>query len=239
MPGAPIWSLPLFRTPYAQSRDVRCFAERYPISEFNFAVKKDSPIEFAILTEDQISPELNKELVSYLSMIFPEWAEIFARERAWHDARPIWTTLAFANGKVIGHTAAVERTITTDWNWRYKVVSLQGVAVLPEWRGRGIGRNLLKLALEEAKRRGYPFATIFCKEKMVPFYESLGWQLPEDSMIMWKDRALPIPMRSNCPMYQVLGETPFPEGPIDVHNPFGFDVLDRVGDRRTGPENNL
>ena len=200
------------------------------------ALKTDSVVEYAILPEEEIGAELDRELVAYLSRIFPEWASVFSKQRAWHDARPLWTALAFAGGKVVGHTAVVERTITTDWNWRYKVVSLQGVSVLPEWRNRGIGRKLLKMALDEARRRGYPFATIFCKEEMVPYYQSLGWQLPEDSRIMWKDRALPIAMRSNCPMYQTLGEIPFPEGPIDVHNPFGFDVLDRVGNHTAGPQ---
>ena len=188
-----------------------------------------SLIEYSLLREEEISPELNRELVSYLRAIFPEWAHVFAKERAWHEARPVWTALAYADGRVIGHTAVVERTITTDWNWRYKVASLQGVSVKPEWRCRGIGRKLLKMTLDEARKRRYPFAIIFCREEMVSYYESLGWQLPEDSMIMWKDRALPIPMRSNCPMYQTLSDIPFPEGPIDVHNPFGFDVLDRVG----------
>lgn len=196
---------------------------------------KEKTIKYAILSEEEIGPKLNKELVGYLSGIFPEWAQVFAKERAWHDARPVWTTLAFSGRRVIGHTAVVERTITTDWNWRYKVASLQGVSVLPEWRNRGIGRKLLKMTLDEARRRNYPFAIIFCKEAMVPYYESLGWQLPEDSMIMWKDRALPIPMRSNCPMYQTLSDISFPEGPIDVHNPFGFDVLDRVGGHDAGP----
>jgi hypothetical protein len=39
-------------------------------------------------------------------------------------------------------------------------------------------------------------------------------------MIMWKDRELPIHMQSNCPMYRELSGETFPEGPIDVHNPF-------------------
>ena len=38
-------------------------------------------------------------------------------------------------------------------------------------------------------------------------------------------------MRSNCPMYQTLSTVPFPEGPIDIHNPFGFDVLDEIGQK--------
>ena len=193
-------------------------------------------VQFDIIPEEKIDAELDRRLVRYLSGLFPEWAHVFAQERAWHDARPVWTTLARSQGEIVGHTAAVERTITTGWNWRYKVASLQGVSVDPEWRNRGIGRKILDLTLGEARRRGYPFAIIFCKEPLVPYYRALGWNLPDDSMIMWKDRALPIPMRSNCPMFQTLTDLKFPEGPIDVHNPFGFDVLDQVGKTGITPD---
>ena len=124
-------------------------------------------------------------------------------------------------GEVIGHVGVVERTISTCWNWRYRVASFQGVSVAPNWRRQGIAQRLLDLSLEETKRRGYPFAILFCREPLVPFYRALGWRLPEDSMIMWKDLMLPISMRSNCPMYRELTNLVFPEGPIDVHNPIG------------------
>ena len=179
----------------------------------------DPQIAFELLDESNISPALDAELRTFLSGIFPEWGEIFKSRRAWHDAAPVFTALARERGKVVGHVGVVERTITTCWNWRYTVAGFQGVSVAPNRRCIGIARTLLETALAESTRRGYPFAVIFCKEPLVPFYSSLGWRLPEDSMIMWQDRALPIPMRSNCPMYRELADLPFPEGPIDVHNP--------------------
>jgi hypothetical protein len=36
---------------------------------------------------------------------------------------------------------------------------------------------------------------------------------------MWNEQDCPITMRSNCPMYKELADQPFPEGPVDVHNP--------------------
>lgn len=187
----------------------------------------DRSIRYQIIPEEAISPELDRQLVVYLSEIFPEWRDVFAERRAWHDAPPVWTTLATEKTTqdkstlpaIVGHVGVVERTISTCWNWRYRVASFQGVSVAPAFRRLGIGRKLLDLSLREAKRRNYPFAILFCKEPMVPYYTSLGWKLPEDSMIMWRDRKLPIPMRSNCPMYRQLEELTFPEGPIDVHNP--------------------
>lgn len=78
---------------------------------------------------------------------------------------------------------------------------------------------MLERALAEATRRGFLYAILFCKEPLVPYYAEKGWQLADDSMVMWNNRDLPIAMRSNCPMYKELTETPFPEGPLDVHSP--------------------
>lgn len=199
------------------------------------------------LDESQIDATLDREIRRFLVETFPNWADIFRTRRAWHDARPVRTVLATVplstavktpsnassnapssesseqNGvdfRVVGHVAVVERAITTCWNWRYAVAGVQGVSVAPDFRKTGLSTRLLDVALAESTALGYPFAVLFCREPLVPFYERNGWRLPNDSMIMWKDRELPIHMQSNCPMYRELSDETFPEGPIDVHNPF-------------------
>ena len=187
------------------------------------------------LDESQIDATLDREIRRFLVETFPNWADIFRTRRAWHDARPVRTVLATVptsapsnaesaqNGidfRVVGHVAVVERTVTTCWNWRYAVAGVQGVSVAPDFRKTGLSTRLLDAALAESVALGYPFAVLFCREPLVPFYERNGWRLPNDSMVMWKDRELPIHMQSNCPMYRELSDETFPEGPIDVHNPF-------------------
>lgn len=187
------------------------------------------------LDESQIDATLDREIRRFLVDTFPNWADIFRTRRAWHDARPVRTVLATvpssapSNAKparnevdfrVVGHVAVVERAITTCWNWRYAVAGVQGVSVAPDFRKTGLSTRLLDVALAESAALGYPFAVLFCREPLVPFYERNGWSLPNDSMVMWKDRELPIHMQSNCPMYRELSGETFPEGPIDVHNPF-------------------
>ena len=171
--------------------------------------------------ESQIDPSLDQALRRYLCAIFPNWEQVFRERRAWHDASPVFTVLAFdATGEIVGHVAAVERTISTQWNWRYRVASIQGVSVVPRLRKTGLSIRLLDQALDESRRRGYLYAILFCREPLVEFYKRNGWRLPDDDMIMWRDRKLPIHMQSNCPMYRELTSQPFPEGAIDVHNPF-------------------
>ncbi|MDO5554571.1 MAG: GNAT family N-acetyltransferase [Planctomycetia bacterium] len=179
-------------------------------------------IEVDVLLESQIDATLDRQLREYLSTIFPEWSSIFAQRRAWHEAAPVFSILARRGDEILGHVGVVERTISSCWNWRYLVASFQGVSVAPAVRKTGLSHKILQKSLDASIARGYPFAILFCREPLVHFYQDLGWSLPDDSMIMWRDRALPIAMRSNCPMYRVLADIPLPEGPIDVHNPFEY-----------------
>ncbi len=184
-------------------------------------------LDIKTFTESEIDGELDLRIRHYLLEIFPEWSEVFKKRRAWHDAAPVFTVLAMDNGEIVGHVAVVERTITTRWNVRYDAASFQGVSVHPSRRGQRLSLRLLDRSLDESRKERYPFAILYCREPLVPFYLKAGWKLPEDSMIMWRERALPIAMRSNCPMYRELGKTPFPEGPTDVHNPLPLEKIPR------------
>ncbi len=169
--------------------------------------------------ETEITPILDQKIRTYLRKIFPVWDDVFKYKRTWHDAAPVMTYLAWDGLEIAGHIAVVERTITTEWNWRYRAASFQGVSVNVGYRGHRLSLQLLNQALDDFRNLEYPFAILYCVEKLVPFYRKQGWMLPNDSMVMWKEHSLSIAMHSNCPMYQELGTISFPEGPIDVHNP--------------------
>lgn len=173
-----------------------------------------------IVPESEIGDELDKRIRAFLIAHFPEWGEVFKLSRQWHRTAPIFSVLVreVETGELVGHIAVVIRRLTTTWNFRYEVASIQGVLVAPEYRRGGIAEKMLTAALEEARKRGYLYAILFCKEPMVGYYLRSGWRLADDSMVMWNNRDLPISMRSNCPMYYELSEVPLPEGPLDVHS---------------------
>jgi ribosomal protein S18 acetylase RimI-like enzyme len=55
---------------------------------------------------------------------------------------------------------------------------LDNVAVHPEYQGRGLGRELVALAEEEARRLGYTAVTLYTNERMtenIEFYKKLGY----------------------------------------------------------------
>jgi len=175
------------------------------------------PIE--IVEENDLQPDEDQQIRELLRLCFPDWSEIFRNHRTWHSTPPIYSVVVREAGQVIGHIAVVVRTITTTWNFRYNVASIQGLCIAPDKRRTGLAGRLLQEALQEAAKRGFLFAILYCKEFLVPYYLSQGWKLADDSVVMWNSRDLPISMRSNCPMYYELGGVPFPEGPLDVHSP--------------------
>ena len=176
------------------------------------------PFVICTIDEQEIDAALDGGIKEFLGEIFPEWREIFRKYRQWHKTAPIFTALCRLDGRIVGHVAVVVRAITTTWNFRYYVASIQGVAVAPEHRNTGLAHQLLAETLAEAKRRGFVYAILYCKEPLVEFYASQGWKLTEDHVVMRNEKDLPISMRSNYPMYYELADEPFPEGPLDVHN---------------------
>jgi predicted N-acetyltransferase YhbS len=172
-----------------------------------------------VVEEADIDASLDWRIRLLLRLCFPDWADIFQNRRTWHSTPPLFSIVVYEGEDIIGHIAVVVRTITTTWNFRYSVASIQGVCVDPNFRSSGIAHEMLKKALEESTKRGFQFAILYCKEYLVSFYSSQGWRLADESVVMWNQRDLPIAMRSNCPMYYELSDIKLPEGPLDVHSP--------------------
>lgn len=53
--------------------------------------------------------------------------------------------------------------------------SVLGLAVSPQYQGRGIASSLLTHLEKEAKGKNRETVTLTCKERYVPFYEKLGY----------------------------------------------------------------
>ena len=62
-----------------------------------------------------------------------------------------------------------------DGNARY----FDDVVTMGEWRGRGIGAQLMHFVMEDREATFY----LVCHEPRIPFYERLGFQLIEESEV--------------------------------------------------------
>lgn len=49
------------------------------------------------------------------------------------------------------------------------------MAVLREWRGQGVGKQLMKFLMTEARNRHYPHLLLNSQVSAVPFYEHFGF----------------------------------------------------------------
>ena len=86
------------------------------------------------------------------------------------------TYVAAVDGKIVGFITLVEVLSFDDPEGYLK---LNGIAVLPEYRRRGIGTQLILRAEQAARERGVSsvgFASTFRREKNYPLYESLGYR---------------------------------------------------------------
>jgi predicted GNAT family N-acyltransferase len=105
-------------------------------------------IRFAVFVdEQQVLPEL--ELDEY-------------------DAEAIHLlVLDSATGEAIGTARIVDKG--------NGVAKIGRVAILKEWRGRGIGDALMRAALEIARAAGHTSAILDAQTYVIPFYEKLGF----------------------------------------------------------------
>ncbi|MCA3000942.1 MAG: GNAT family N-acetyltransferase [Rhodocyclaceae bacterium] len=54
-------------------------------------------------------------------------------------------------------------------------VRIGRMAVLPGWRGRGVGQKMLEVLCDEAKRRGYYMVRLYAQTHAAPFYAKQGF----------------------------------------------------------------
>ena len=68
------------------------------------------------------------------------------------------------------------------------------MAVLPEWRGRGVGRTMLETLIALARTQGLPEVSLSAQTHAIPFYEQAGFQscseIYDDAGIPHRDMVL-------------------------------------------------
>ncbi len=80
--------------------------------------------------------------------------------------------LALLDGRLVGHAAVVPRRIDLDAQ-AFRAGYLEGVAVAPDLRRRGLGHRVVEVATELV-RSGFDLGVL--SSGVPAFYEPLGWQ---------------------------------------------------------------
>ena len=102
-----------------------------------------------------------------------EWDELDAQSRhaiAWRPARH-----ELDQPQAIGTARLLPSRLLTPFNERHS--SIGRMAVLPPWRGRGVGRQLLQTLMAEACQRGDDVVNLHAQLHAVPFYQQAGFSI--------------------------------------------------------------
>lgn len=96
-----------------------------------------------------------------------------------------WFFKATVDGKIVGlidGACSNQKYITDDlydkdggFDENGENLLLFGLAVHPDYRHRGVAHKLMKHILQKAMENGKKRASLTCKEKLIPFYESFGY----------------------------------------------------------------
>lgn len=79
------------------------------------------------------------------------------------------------DGRVIAQADWVSAEVRGADGALVEVVGLGGVLVHREYRGSGIGRQVVLGAMAKMRELNRPIAMLFCRPERVRFYESIGW----------------------------------------------------------------
>ncbi len=127
---------------------------------------------------DGLAPELVDELLVFYER---EW---WTNDRERPDVERMLegsdlVLSATAGGRLVGFIRAI-----TDGVYRAKIFD---VIVDPEWRGRGLGAELIERAHSHPVLVGCRRISLICAEDMVPFYERHGYEVaaPEHLRMVW------------------------------------------------------
>ncbi|MFF0044626.1 GNAT family N-acetyltransferase [Streptomyces mirabilis] len=85
------------------------------------------------------------------------------------------TLTAACDGRLVASTGWLLREMAFDGAPR-RVAGLGSALVHPAYRGRGIARSVISVAVEHARAAGAETVMLLCRPELVPLYTQLGWR---------------------------------------------------------------
>ena len=168
------------------------------------------------LQDRDVSAVLDEQLRALLSTCFTGPHNRRFRWQRYYQEIPQHRWLIREPGRVIAHLATHEKRIGTAAG-DFAICGIAEVAVHPDFRGRGLVKQLLAPAHAAFAREGVPFSFLFGNSKV---YGSSGY-VPVSNALRHFDFTchewLVRPLAHA--LVKPLGATPWPEGEIDLRGP--------------------
>jgi len=179
---------------------------------------KSKNISFAVINEEDISPEMDRAIREILVVCFPTDREYYQRQSWWHCVPKYRVLGRDTEGSIVAHAAVVERKVFVGPNLsEVRVAGIQSFCILPDYRGTGLSNKMMSAAMEEANRRGFDAGLLFCLERLETLYSRMGWSKLNAAVYMAneKEGKTLIPAK-NIAMFYPLRAKQFPVGHIDL-----------------------
>jgi ribosomal protein S18 acetylase RimI-like enzyme len=104
----------------------------------------------------------------YDKLGWAEFLKLSAAELGMAMAQSWFVIYAYENGELIGTGRVVSDGVINAY--------ICGVGVHPDFRGKGIGREIMRILVEQCEGQGLHIQ-FFCEQEPVPYYEKLGFQV--------------------------------------------------------------
>jgi predicted N-acetyltransferase YhbS len=172
--------------------------------------------QLRLIDESQMTATMDAAIRDLLCDCFPDDISVFGKTRHWHASAPTFSLVHEQKSRVVGHVGVVVRLIRCG-NVPVSVAGIQNLAVRPELRSCGLGRQLMSESMAKAKLQGISWGVLFCVPQLEKFYQSLDWRTVHTTVRMNDERGInvQIPAKNIC-MAICLRSIPFPGGAIDL-----------------------
>ena len=175
-------------------------------------------VSLSIVNEEDISPQLDREIRELLVVCFPADRQYFEHQSWWHCV-PLYRVLGKNDkGTIVAQTAVVERIVIVGPALsKVRVVGIQSFCVLQDYRSTRLSNKMMSVAMEEASKRGFDVGLLFCREPLEKVYGEMGWSKLDAAVYMTDDKKGKklIPAR-NITMFYARKAKQLPTGDIDL-----------------------
>ncbi len=159
------------------------------------------------LFNEPLPEEVDSAVRDLLCECFPSDREVFSHTRYWHGSVPTYSLVYREHNRLIGYIGVVVREIKVN-NVFITIAGIQNLAVSAKLRSKGVGRQLMIEAMNEALGHDIQYGLLFCIPELEHFYASLGWIKTREKVMMADVK--------NITMFKELADGKFPRGNIDI-----------------------
>jgi predicted acetyltransferase len=172
-------------------------------------------MELIETSRSELAGHLESKIQALLRRAFPDTVAENGDYYAFHET-PMIIMILQEGQQVVGHLCAYQRQATIGGE-PIAIGMIGGVAIAPDYRGKGLSRTLLQQAHVYLRQRSMPFSILFACEPRV--YASSGYKVMQNEMHFldvdgtWKTFVY------RGSMYAELLQRPWPNQVVDLCGP--------------------